>query len=324
MVRRLPDLPRRAPPHDRHHEPRTRAGRLGSTPEAGDRFGASLAGSATTVLVGVPARTWAKASGRRHVPRLRRRGGSELHRETPGVPGTVRGRRRARLDRRHHGQLRARQRGVGHRRARARTSAPSPTPGRSCSDRGTRHRARPPAGQQRHRRHPGRDDLFGAALNATGTTNRASSFLAIGIPHEDVGSVEGLRAGDHPVDDLPERAPLDHIGHQLDAGVGRRARFTGNQELLRQLPRGRPRPRGRARHRHPPLPPAHRLARRRTRPTSEGPLVNSGMVTVLPDAAGGFTATGSSLFGQNSPDMPGTGETDDGFGSSLDSANAGR
>jgi hypothetical protein len=48
-----------------------------------------------------------------------------------------------------------------------------------------------------------------------------------------------------------------------------------------------------------------------------GPPFNSGAVNVLYGSAGGLTGTGSQLFSQASPGVPGNAEDDDAFGDAL-------
>ena len=88
LGRRLPDRHRRDPADHRHHRAPTgrRPGSAGQ-PEPGDRFGAALAGSKTTVLVGVPGEDVGTTKDAGQFYSVVGRGRQRLHARVPaGVP----------------------------------------------------------------------------------------------------------------------------------------------------------------------------------------------------------------------------------------------
>ncbi len=166
-------------------------------------------------------------------------------------------------------------------------------------------------------------DQFGSSLVGTGRAGGRTPSLAIGAPGEDLGtdtdtgtvttlsiacattalSTTSVKTWSQDTADVPDSTQSgDRFGAALGASLVLEGPVAGNV-LDYRLVIGAP---------------------GEDESTQDGPLVNSGIVTVLPAGTSGFTATGSTAFGQSTDLMPGTGETNDGFGSALDSANASR
>lgn len=294
---------------------------LGSTPESGDRFAASLAGSPTTLLIGVPGEdtTTVKDAGMFHA--VVKGAATTFTAETTGVPGTSEagdqlGRTLAVLGSCMPG-AEAWAVGVPFEDIGSATNAGNVL----LMDRGTATALTLQQGSGALAGAPESGDHFGDALNATGTINRAKPYLAIGDPLEDVGATKdaGLVT---TLTTTCSGGPLTAASvtdwTQNSSGVPG-AVETGNQfgaslgaaVVLEGLPAT-----GTLHYRLVvAVPNADEV-------TPDGNLINSGMVMSLPASANGFTATGSSFFGQNSQqgtefDMPGIGQTDDAFGLAL-------
>ncbi|HYN75981.1 MAG TPA: FG-GAP repeat protein [Candidatus Limnocylindria bacterium] len=295
------------------------SGGFSGGPEAGDAFGSSLAGSATTVLVGAPGEGVGsrKSAGMFYavvagVP-------AGYTENSTGIPGGVE---------------------AGDRFGSRLAVWPGCQPGTEAwaigtplenvgsvvdagavavLDRGTRTAL---LLQQGLNGLPGgaeKGDLFGSALVGTGRAGGRTPSLAIGAPGENLSagtvttlsvtcagtvlSASSVKTWSQNTGVIPDSTQSgDRFGAALGASLVLEGPVAGNV-LDYRLVIGAP---------------------GEDESTQDGPLINSGIVTVLPAAPGGFTDIGSEAFGQSTALMPGVGETSDGFGSALDSANASR
>ncbi len=295
------------------------------TAEAGDRFGTALAGSATTVLVGVPGEDLSGKVDAGMVHAVVNGAPATFHQNTLGVPGLAESGDQfgstlaiwsSCMDGAEAWALGAPLENVGSNAVDAGFVA--------LLDRGTGTAL---SLQQGVNSIPGAaeaGDQFGASMVGTGVaTNRGDPFLAIGSGREDIGSVTDAGS----VTTLSTNCPGGALatasvqawtqstpGVPGDLGAGDRFGNSLGASLILE---------------GPPVSGivAYRLVigvSGEDEPTENGPLVNSGMVTVLPSTPTGFGTNANSFFGQNTELIPGAGESNDAFGSSLDSANANR
>lgn len=301
------------------------SGGISGQPESGDRFGAALAASGTTVLIGVPGEDVGKTKDAGQFYAVVDGASKGYTQDSAGVPGNVEagdqlGASVAVLASCHPG---ADAWVVGSPfEAVGKTSKAGMV---SLLDRGTGTSLTLQQGKGGIPGSVEAGDRFGESLQATAPQPSAptSAVLAIGAPREDVGSATNAGSvttlstvcpGDvlaatsvvgwtqNSPGMLDGAQPKDRFGESLGAVLLLKGTpATGTLEL--RLVVGVP---------------------GEDETTENGLLINSGMVALLPATSTGFTATGSTLIGQNTGDLPGQGETDDGFGSAVDSANASR
>jgi FG-GAP repeat len=296
------------------------AGGVSGTAETGDHFGQSLAGSETTVLVGVPGEDLGTKKDAGLVQAFVSGAPSAWTQDSPGVPGTAETGDQfgASVATWPSCQPDAESWAIGAPLENVGSAADAGTV--TVLDRGT---GTDLMLQQGANGIPGAleaGDRFGAVLLGTpATPTRAAPYLVISSPLEDVGT----RVDAGSVTTLTTACPGGVLAPQsavgwtqnstnVPGGSGAHDRFgasLGAAQVsnasaldLRLLIA---------------VPGEDEL-------TENGTYQNSGMVAVLPATPTGFSGSGSWMFGQETPLIPGLGETDDAFGSALDSANATR
>ena len=300
------------------------SGGVTGAPESGDKFGNALAGSTTTVLVGVPGEDVGslKDAGMFHA--FVNGVSSGWTQKTAGVPGNAE---------------------AGDRLGRSVAVLPSCKPGAEAwvvgapyedigktkdagivtvMDRGTGTALTLQQGSAGIQDTAEASDLFGERLLTTPPTasHPNTSFLVIGTPHENVGSAADAGSVTTltttcPGDVLAVASPTtwtQQSGTMASAATAKDnfGAALGVALLLEGDPGGAIKLRllvG--------VPGEEEM-------TQDGNIPHSGMVAIMPSSATGFTDAGNGLIGQETGNMPGTGEPADGFGGALDAGNASR